>query len=105
MVCADPLYSHSKLLGGCPAAQVSLAKLAGSSSLCSVMIYHLLGDGQPVQVHELRQVTQMLHILDLLTKFHTDDWFEEVVHNTDEMCWMNYETGFQVLLIAPINNL
>ena len=87
------------------------------------LLYNLLGDGQPVQVHELRQVTQLLHILDLLPKFHTetnsiystviffvffalpDDWFEEVVHNTDEMCWMNYKTCFQVLLIAPINNL
>ena len=90
VVSTDPLYSHPKLLGCGPAVQVYLAWLAGALPLCPVitrnsggiytpaviarcrhLLHNLLGDGQHVQVHELRQLVQLLHILDLLTKLST----------------------------------
>ena len=72
VVSTDPVYSHPKLLGCGPAVQVYLAWLAGSLPLCPVMtrnigytsimvviniLYNSFGDGQSVQVHELRQLT------------------------------------------------
>ena len=34
-----------------------------------------------------------------------DDWFEEVIDNTDEVGGVDDETAFQVLLIPPIQDL
>ena len=39
---------------------------------CRHLLYNSLGDGQSVQVHELRQLVQLFHILDLLTKLCTE---------------------------------
>ena len=37
IVGSDPLNSHTKLLGGCPAVQVSLANLCGAFTQSSVI--------------------------------------------------------------------
>ena len=63
----------------------------------------------------------MIYILNLTAKFVTaenvlinqflkclslpDDWFEEVVDNTDEVGGMDDETAFQVLLVPSIKDL
>jgi hypothetical protein len=36
------------------------------------LLYDSFGDGQSVQVHELRQLMQLFDILDLLTKLCTE---------------------------------
>ena len=48
-------------------------------------------------------IDELISGLQLL--YSPDNWFEEVVNNTDEVGWMNYETCFQVLFVSPVNNL
>ena len=39
------------------------------------------------------------NLLDLPAKLYTDDGLEEVVDDFDEVCWVDDETGLQVLSV------
>ena len=82
------------------------------------LLFNHLWDRKSVHIHELRKFAKVVDILYLSSKFGTktrkqftqkkkritppNDWFEEVVDNTNKVGGMDYETSFQVLLITSI---
>ena len=37
--------------------------------------------------------------------FSPDDWFEEVIDNSDKAGWMDNKTSFEIFLVSPVNHL
>ena len=37
--------------------------------------------------------------------FSPDDWFEEVVDNSDKAGWMDDKASFQIFLVSPVDHL
>ena len=37
--------------------------------------------------------------------FWPDDWFEEVIDDSDKAGWMDNEAGFEIFLVSPVHHL
>ena len=57
-----------------------------------VIVSHHLRYLDVLYVHKWGQFLQVVHILNLPSKLCTNDWFEEVVDNSDQTCWMDNVT-------------
>ena len=44
-------------------------------------------------------------MLEILLIFSPDDWFEEVIDNSDKAGWMDNKASFEIFLVSPVNHL
>ena len=44
-------------------------------------------------------------MLEILLIFSPDDWFEEVIDNSDKAGWMDNKASFEIFLVSPVHHL
>lgn len=78
----------------------------GRALLCGleevIILEHLARDPQLLQLHMLTQLTQVIHIEDLLPKLEADDGLKEDEQGLDEHGGVHDVQGLNILLVLAV---